>query len=35
MLGLVRAGRKYADLEKECGDTGWTIRQWIRPDDRD
>ena len=35
MVELVRAGRKYADLEKEFGCTGWSIRQWVKQADRD
>ena len=29
MVELVRADRKYADLEKDSGSTGWSIRQWV------
>ena len=35
MVELVRAGRKYADLEKQFGCTGWSIRQWVKQADRD
>ena len=35
MVELVRAGRTYADLEKEFGCTGWSIRQWVKQADRD
>lgn len=34
MVELVRAGRKFADLEKEFGCTGWSIRQWVKQADR-
>lgn len=34
MVELVRAGRAYAELEKEFGCTGWTIRQWVKQADR-
>jgi transposase len=35
MVELVRAGRKYADLEKEFGCTSWSIRQWVKQANRD
>jgi transposase len=35
MVELVRVGRKYADLEKEFGCTGWSIRQWVKQADQD
>lgn len=34
MVELVRAGRGYAELEKEFGCTGWTIRQWVKQAER-
>lgn len=35
MVELVRAGRAYAELEKEFGCTGWSIRQWVKQAARD
>ena len=35
MVELVWVGRKYADLEKEFGCSGWSIRQWVKQADRD
>lgn len=35
MVELVRAGRGYAELEKEFGCTSWSIRQWVKQDARD
>ena len=35
MVELVRAGRKFSELEKEFGCTGWSIRQWVKQADRD
>ena len=35
MVELVRSGRKYADLGKQFGCTGWSIRQWVKQADRD
>ncbi len=35
MVELVRAGREYANLEKEFGCNGWSIRQWVKQADRD
>ena len=35
MVELVRAGRKFADLAKEFGCTGWSIRQWVKQAERD
>lgn len=35
MVELVRAGRKFADLEQEFGCTGWSIRQWVKQAERD
>jgi transposase len=35
LVELVRAGLKYADLEKEFGCTGWSIRQWVKQADRE
>jgi transposase-like protein len=29
MVELVRANRKYADMEKEFGCAGWSGRQWV------
>lgn len=34
MIELVRTGRKFADLGKEFGCTGWSIRQWVKQADR-
>ena len=35
MVELVRTGRKYAELEKGFGCTGWLIRKWVKQADRD
>jgi transposase len=35
MVELIRAGRTYAELEKEFGCTGWSIRQWVKNAHRD
>jgi transposase len=34
MVALVRAGRKFDELAKEFGCTGWSIRQWVKQADR-
>jgi len=30
MVELVHAGRSFAELQKEFGVTGWSIRQWVK-----
>jgi transposase len=35
MVELVRTGRKFDELAKEFGCTGWSIRQWVKQADRD
>jgi len=30
MVELHRSGRSFAELEKEFGCTGWSIRQWVK-----
>jgi len=35
MVELVWAGRKFGDLSREFGPTGWTIRKWVKQAERD
>ena len=35
MVGLVRAGRGFAELSKEFGCSTWAIRCWLKRSDRD
>ena len=35
MVELQRGGRSFAELAKEFGCTGWSIRQWVKRADRD
>jgi transposase len=35
MVELHHSGRSFAELSKEFGVTGWTIRYWVKQDARD
>jgi transposase len=35
MIDLVRGGRQVAELAREFGCTGWTIKRWVKRADQD